>query len=406
MSELLSVVHCEGWDPAERKIVGLLPVAVAQQRDRAGEQYAFCLLEPESRRVVRVGEICWSAGFARLWHLDSLGRRTRMSEYRVLDGSLFRLRTREWTYTSPSQPEFAEDAAFVENRYSPDGTSTQIVEPQGKRGGSMHTQPTVDPASLFTAVPSFPDWASFAEVPSVPLVAEDPAQQSAEPPWRPAVPLGADGIERAFTPGSRWRVVDRPIVTEVVEAGTVHLPSGRLIAADPGLIHDGLKPFETTIAPGDYRVELGLLRFEDDPSHVRVTAAKLIVSDLPVATWEPALEPGEDPRLLPEGHFYGFGVDTGTGSFFDAAALAAFEQILDDDNDDDDEGLLDNVWGARTAVVPDPSSSATLVAYASGWGDGSYPTWIGRTATGEVACFVSDMLILRHCTPVAEEVMS
>jgi Protein of unknown function (DUF4241) len=34
------------------------------------------------------------------------------------------------------------------------------------------------------------------------------------------------------------------------------------------------------------------------------------------------------------------------------------------------------------------------IAYRSGWGDGSYPTWIGRDDAGNVVCFVSDMLVL------------
>lgn len=404
MSEYLAVVHCEGWDPAERTIAGRLPVAVAQERDRTGEQYAFCLVEPGSSRVVRVGEIAWAAGFARVWFLDEQLRRTRMVEYRVLDGALFCLHTREWTYATEDQPEFDDSAGRVENQYTPDGRSTRIVEPKGDRGSSMHTQPSVDAASLFRERPRFPDWASFAEVPAgLTLVTEDPAHQPAEPPWQPVLPLGPTGIEAAFEPGRRWTLTGRAIVTDVVDGGTVRMPSGRLIAADPGWIDDSLKPFETTIAPGDYRVDLGILRFEDAPEHVRVTAAKLVVSAEPVASWEPALEAGLDPRLLGEGQFYGFGVDTGTGSFFDASARDAFEKILDIDND---EGLIDDVTGAKTAVVPDPASGATLVAYASGWGDGSYPTWIGRTASGEVACFVSDMLILRHCDPVVEEVMS
>lgn len=34
-----------------------------------------------------------------------------------------------------------------------------------------------------------------------------------------------------------------------------------------------------------------------------------------------------------------------------------------------------------------------MVLRLSGWGDGAYPTWIGRYAEGGVTCFVADMLL-------------
>lgn len=44
--------------------------------------------------------------------------------------------------------------------------------------------------------------------------------------------------------------------------------------------------------------------------------------------------------------------------------------------------------------MTDPESGANLIAFHSGWGDGSYLVWIGRSADGQVACFVADMLLL------------
>lgn len=57
---------------------------------------------------------------------------------------------------------------------------------------------------------------------------------------------------------------------------------------------------------------------------MQTTAAMLVVGGRrPTATWEPALLPGQRPRLLGGGQYYGFGVDSGTGAFLDIAARDA-----------------------------------------------------------------------------------
>ncbi|AIJ23411.1 DUF4241 domain-containing protein [Amycolatopsis methanolica] len=173
-------------------------------------------------------------------------------------------------------------------------------------------------------------------------------------------------------------------------AGVVRLTSGRVVAADPGWLDNRLEPFTATVAPGEYPVDLAVVRFAGDPGHERVAAARLAISPEPVVSREPALEPGQDPPLLGDGQFYGFGVDAGLGCFVDADALAAMEGILENTFEDTFVGLT----GGSAAQVADPASGATLVGFPSGWGDGSYPTWIGRTAGGAIACFVADFLVL------------
>lgn len=50
------------------------------------------------------------------------------------------------------------------------------------------------------------------------------------------------------------------------------------------------------------------------------------------------------------------------------------------------------VAGVQTVRIDEVAAGANLIGFDSGWGDGRYPVWIGRSASGEVACFV-----VSHC---------
>jgi hypothetical protein len=47
-------------------------------------------------------------------------------------------------------------------------------------------------------------------------------------------------------------------------------------------------------------------------------------------------------------------------------------------------------------LVVEPASGLNVVIFNCGMGDGYYPTWVGRTAAGELACFVADLEVLSH----------
>jgi hypothetical protein len=104
------------------------------------------------------------------------------------------------------------------------------------------------------------------------------------------------------------------------------------------------------------------------------------------------LRPGEDLRILGDKGFFGFGVDAGTACFFDATAAPAMARLTQE-----------FVLGGTTAELTDPQSGVNLIAFHSGWGDGSYPTWVGRAATGDVACFIADMLLFDNVVPDPEQ---
>ncbi|ROS44811.1 DUF4241 domain-containing protein [Amycolatopsis thermoflava] len=338
-------------------------------------------------------EIAWTHHFARFWRFDQTGRRDREIEFRLLpDRRLSCLRSTAWHHAEPDQAEFDErHVHHSASAFRPDGTvRTTTRIPGGSTSETIERKPA---DGLRMPAPPFGEWADFLGRLAGTREHHGPDEPAA-PPWRPAVPLRPRHADLLFRPG-RWSLPDREVETEVRRAGAVRLTSGRVVAADPGWLDGRVEPFTATVAPGEYPVDLAVVRFAGDPGHERVAAARPAVSAEPVVSWEPALEPGQDPLLLGDGRFYGFSVDAGPGCFVDADALGAMEDILRESVKDTFAGLS----GGSAAQVADPASGATLVGFPSGRGDGSFPTWIGRTAGGAIACFVADFLVLRDAEP-------
>ena len=109
-------------------------------------------------------------------------------------------------------------------------------------------------------------------------------------------------------------------------------------------------------------------------------------------SWEPALRPGQDTRLLGDKEFFGFGVDAGLGCFVDAEGVAAAKEAISWD--------FEMFMGvdAEHPMKLDLDGGHTMVVFSSGWGDGSYPSWIGRSAEGDVVCLVADLLVVSDAT--------
>lgn len=173
-------------------------------------------------------------------------------------------------------------------------------------------------------------------------------------------------------------------------AGVLRMPTGRLVAADPSWLPSwqrlGIAPYTVTVPPGDYPVTLAVVSW---PGGRRVAAVKLTIRDSPVRAWEMALRPGQDLAVLAPGEAYNVGVDVATMAIFDGAALAAMAGRADEDPSFYEVDERD-----QTVEAVDAASGANLIAFSTGWGDGGYPVWIGRTDSGHVGCFLVDMAML------------
>jgi hypothetical protein len=216
------------------------------------------------------------------------------------------------------------------------------------------------------------------------------------------MPLTAPDFERVFAPGTRHTLPDGAIATVRLRQDTsLWLPSGRVIAGEPFTFvgQDSADAFVQRVPPGQYPLVLVLAVFERDMGEM-IAAARLVIRDEPVVSWEMAVSDGLDVSELDDDGFFGYPVDGGTGGFVDAATSAT---LVGDD--DDYNGYIDQLQMSMYVDDTDYTAPGTLtddegrtvvVAFTSGDGDGHYPTWVGRTADGEVACFLTDFFVLTN----------
>ena len=205
-------------------------------------------------------------------------------------------------------------------------------------------------------------------------------------------------LDRLLQAGSRYVQDDVIFLIEPHPLGDLTLPTGQLAAFDPGVTDEDDEPFSVTVPPGRYRAVgwVAVLEKEDREWQRRVAALQVVIRDEPVASWELALVDGDEPDTLDEGEFYGYGVDTGAGAFADltvSRALARWDAEEFEEAFDPDEFPEEPVPGLFDRVI-DERTGGNLIMVESGWGDGYYPTFIGRTESGEVACFVTDFLVV------------
>ncbi|MER5200789.1 DUF4241 domain-containing protein [Streptomyces sp. NPDC002755] len=396
-ADIVDVTYCVGWDPARRAAGPAISEDEARRRDGSAEPYAALL---SSRgRPKALFQIDWRHGYLGLFLFDAQARRTREYEYRQLEAGRLHLRRYEqWRLASDTEPEFPARGWRFTLTISPDGRARRVLD----AGGSLHIGANVPAEHHTVAKAGFGAWTAYADarvlgltgplalVPEPPRTDDGPAA-GADVSWSAPAPMRPGPLEALFRPGTRLTCGDESaaVIAEPVRAGMLRLPTGSVVAGDPCTMDDDL-PFTVTVPPGDYDVLISTMRWEGQDREGETPAAMLRVLDEPAVSWELALRPGQDARLLGAGEFYGFGVDTATACFVDASARDTLAKLYEQQQTEGLGGEPD----VHSCTVSDPLSGANLIAYPSGRGDGSYPVWIGRDAEGAVTCLVADMLVL------------
>jgi hypothetical protein len=181
-------------------------------------------------------------------------------------------------------------------------------------------------------------------------------------------------------------------------AGELFLQTGRVVASDAFYLTFD-PPFTRWLPPGRHSVFV-LHAATAKPHDDRIAAALIRAAPGDPVRWEMALHPGQNLATLDPDEFYGYGVDSGTGSFASAEAAEWLSRAGDAALEAYSGRVEAAMFPSRNEIHPvvdvplgDPSG-LNVIAFSSGWGDGSYPSYFGLDADGRPLVLLTDFQIL------------
>lgn len=198
------------------------------------------------------------------------------------------------------------------------------------------------------------------------------------------------------------------VTPDEVVAFTVHrlpdllLPSGRVVASDP-IAASRADAFTIHVNPGWFPVELAIGLF--GTSDQRVGFARLRFGDANVHKWRMATTRDEDPSTLGLYGIFGYMVDSGTGCFASPEAWALLQARRMQARNDFEAVVaeLDKTYRPTWAwadFVPEVGRPENLIAFSTGFGDGTYASYVGYDRNGAPVCLLTDFGCLMD--PAAE----
>ncbi|WP_405164281.1 DUF4241 domain-containing protein [Nocardia sp. NBC_01499] len=391
VDEGLKVRYCEGWD--DGAVVGPLSAREARARDESGAQYAVAIVASDGK-VVAYAEIAWGARFARCWQIDAerwefddTGRWQRIEYRRLDDGRLFLFDAETWYDAGVIEPDTGQLCSHRRWAFFPPGrVRGEFTYCAGGSGGRGFD---VDPAEL-TLAWEFGDWATLCGLKTAVPLQElpDPEREpgiQVTPPWRPPEPIRPPALAELFTPGTVFELTDGSCgEMDVYEVGLLMVGNSGLVIGDPGALEFD-NGWKMDLPPGGYPIELAEIIFDDE---TRIAAAKVVVGEHPPVSWELLAQDDTDFVFLHEDEHVGFGVDSGTAAFVDADSI---------------DEILDSIEAGLQAADLDDLGFPGLISFESGWGDGSYPVWIGRDQNNDVSEVVADFRVAHEARVISEQ---
>ena len=198
-------------------------------------------------------------------------------------------------------------------------------------------------------------------------------------------------LEAAFLPGYEREEEEGLLRFYPAGVGELRVAEGRITAGDPFTYAPGEDgAFTVTFPSGRFPVELAVAQIGEDE---RIALARIRFSAQVPVRWELALGAGQDPAERGADDIFGYGVDSGTGAFFDAAGGRALAALSDAELDQLLAEFEENYRHTRSWLLWQ-RADATVALFSSGEGDGLYASYIGYAAGGVICRLLTDFGLL------------
>ena len=180
------------------------------------------------------------------------------------------------------------------------------------------------------------------------------------------------------------------------DIGTLFLPTGSIVATDPFCLSE-TEAFQKRVPPGNYKVVLHIHHIGDDSivafSEIRFSENFAVSFELAL-TKQQAMQHSTTP--LTDTEYFGYGVDSGTGSFMDKSTCRMLETITDDSFFTQMDKIMYKSYidTYSTVNLSLPNSNHNLVAFSSGYGDGFFPSFWGYDEKGILCNLITDFFTI------------
>lgn len=181
---------------------------------------------------------------------------------------------------------------------------------------------------------------------------------------------------------------------EKIEAGKLKLVTGRIIATDPILLYDD-ECYSQHVKPGSYNVNLYVGRAQKRKK--QTVASEIRINDKEPVKWEMALLQGESAKTFGRDEFMGYEVENGLGCFMDEKIMEILDVMSEEELKEYEDKVKNAVRESDCScaeIVMDNKTGLNIIVFASGWNEGTFPTYCGFDKDNKLSRFVTDFMVI------------